>query len=227
MKNKYEKICLDQKFNRYYTLLRRRTHGGMHSCHNWLSSWCWNDFTATLNIVTSSLCLVLTVQLMIYIRYVTLPQNPSGTPRTPERIHHKMVREVTKIWRHCLRYEGQVDIHDDVIKGTFSVLLALSEGIPPVAGGFLSQRPVMQSFDVFFDLRLKKRLSKQLRRRWFGSHRAYYDVIVMLLDHNCTLKLTGPLLTHLSTTLVILNIFTNINCFKKSSVDKMLPKRCR
>ena len=50
---------------------------------------------------------------------------------------------------------------------TFSVLLALCEGNPPVTGGFLSQRPVMRSFDVFFDLSLNKRLSKQPRCWWF------------------------------------------------------------
>ena len=32
----------------------------------------------------------------------------------------------------------------------------------------------------FFDLRLKKRLSKQSRRWWFGRHRAHYDVTVMI-----------------------------------------------
>ena len=32
-----------------------------------------------------------------------------------------------------------------------------------------SQGPVMRSFDVFFDLRLTKRLSKQSRRRWFET----------------------------------------------------------
>ena len=32
-----------------------------------------------------------------------------------------------------------------------------------------SQRPVTRSFNVFFDLRLKKRLSKQSRRRWFET----------------------------------------------------------
>ena len=36
-------------------------------------------------------------------------------------------------------------------------------------GGFPSQRPVKGSFDVFFDLRLSKRLSKQSRRRWFET----------------------------------------------------------
>ena len=37
-------------------------------------------------------------------------------------------------------------------------------GNPPVSDG-LSQRPVMRSYDVFFDLRLNKRLNEQSRRR--------------------------------------------------------------
>ena len=37
----------------------------------------------------------------------------------------------------------------------------------PVTGEFPSHRPVTRSFDVFFDLRLNKRLSKQSWRRWF------------------------------------------------------------
>ena len=36
-------------------------------------------------------------------------------------------------------------------------------------GEFPSQRPATRSFDVFFDLRMKKRLSKQSRRRWFET----------------------------------------------------------
>ena len=35
---------------------------------------------------------------------------------------------------------------------TFSALLALCEGNPPVTGGFPSQRPVTWSFDVLFDV---------------------------------------------------------------------------
>ena len=49
---------------------------------------------------------------------------------------------------------------------TYSVLLALCEGNPLVTSGFPSQR---RSFDVFFDLRLKKRMSKHSRRRWFET----------------------------------------------------------
>ena len=54
---------------------------------------------------------------------------------------------------------------DDVIKWNFSALLALCA----VPGEFPSQRPVMRSFDVFSDLRLNKRLSKQSRHWWFET----------------------------------------------------------
>ena len=49
---------------------------------------------------------------------------------------------------------------------TFSALLALFEGNPPATGGFLSQRPVMRSFDFFY-LRRTKHLSKQSWGLWF------------------------------------------------------------
>ena len=51
--------------------------------------------------------------------------------------------------------------------GTFSPLLALCAGNSLVTGEFPSQRPVTRSFDVFFDLRLNKRLSKQSWGWWF------------------------------------------------------------
>ena len=48
--------------------------------------------------------------------------------------------------------------------------LALCAGNLPVTGEFPSQWPVKRSFDVFFDRRLnKRRLSKQLRCRWFET----------------------------------------------------------
>ena len=52
---------------------------------------------------------------------------------------------------------------------TFPALLALCGGNPPVIGGFPSQRPVTWSFDVFFDLRLNKQLSKQSKSLWFET----------------------------------------------------------
>ena len=52
---------------------------------------------------------------------------------------------------------------------TFSALLAIYVGNSPVPGEFPAQRPVTQSFDVFFDLRLNKRLSKQPWSWWFET----------------------------------------------------------
>ena len=52
---------------------------------------------------------------------------------------------------------------------TFSALLALCAGNSPVTGEFPSQRPVTRSFDVFFDLRRNKRLSKQSLGWWFET----------------------------------------------------------
>ena len=58
-------------------------------------------------------------------------------------------------WRHQLE--------------TFPALLALCARNSPVTGEFPSQRPVTRSFDVFFDLRLNKRLSKQSQGWWFET----------------------------------------------------------
>ena len=58
--------------------------------------------------------------------------------------------------------------------------MALCTGNSPVTGEFPAQRPVTRSFDVFIDLRLNKRLSKQSWGWWFGDlRRAYYGIIVM------------------------------------------------
>ena len=46
---------------------------------------------------------------------------------------------------------------------TFSALLAICAGNSPVPGESPAQRPVTRNFDVFFDLRLIKQLSKQSR----------------------------------------------------------------
>ena len=52
---------------------------------------------------------------------------------------------------------------------TFSALLAICEGNLPVRGEFPAKRPVTRSFDVFFDLRLNKRLRKQSWGWWFET----------------------------------------------------------
>ena len=52
---------------------------------------------------------------------------------------------------------------------TFSALLIICAGKSPVTGEFPSERLVTRSFDVFFDLRLNKRLSKHSWRWWFET----------------------------------------------------------
>ena len=62
---------------------------------------------------------------------------------------------------------------------TISALLAISAGNSPVPGEFPAQRPVPRTFDVFFDLRLNKRLSKQSWGCDLRRYRTHYDVTVM------------------------------------------------
>ena len=62
---------------------------------------------------------------------------------------------VTPWWRHQME--------------TFSALLAICAGNSPVPGEFPTQRPVTRSFDVFFDLRLNKQLSKQSWGWWLET----------------------------------------------------------
>ena len=52
---------------------------------------------------------------------------------------------------------------------TFSPLLAICAGKSPATGDFPTQMPVTRSFDVFFDLRLYKRLSKQPWGGWIET----------------------------------------------------------
>ena len=80
----------------------------------------------------------------------------------------------THILRGCLTLASAWWHHQ---METFSVLLALCMVNSLATGQFPSQRPVTRSFDVFFDLRLNKRLSKQSWGWWFGT--IHYDVTVM------------------------------------------------
>ena len=68
-------------------------------------------------------------------------------------IHHSPDDFTWSWWRHQME--------------TFSALLAICAGNSPVPGEFPTQRPVTRSFDVYFDLRPNKRLSKQSWGWWF------------------------------------------------------------
>ena len=73
---------------------------------------------------------------------------------------------------------------------TFSALLAICAGNSPVPGEFPAQRPVTRSFDLFFDLRPNKRLSKQSWGWWFETpscplwrHRNAISILLMVTGH--------------------------------------------
>ena len=61
----------------------------------------------------------------------------------------------TSWWRHQMK--------------TFSASLAICAGNSLVSDEFPTQRPMTRSFDVFFDLRLNKRLSKHWWGWWFET----------------------------------------------------------
>ena len=76
---------------------------------------------------------------------------------------------------------------------TFSALLAICAGNSPVPGEFPTQRPVTRSFDVNFDLRPDKRLSKQPLRWWFETlshslwrHRNVMTAVCTYISTYCT-----------------------------------------
>ena len=69
------------------------------------------------------------------------------------------------IWKTCTNSVVSPWWHNEM--ETFSMLLDLCVGNSLVTGKFPSQRPVTWCFDVFFDLCLNKRLSKQLWGWWF------------------------------------------------------------
>ena len=63
----------------------------------------------------------------------------------------------------------------------FSALLGICAGNSPVTGEFPAQRPATRSFDVFLDLHLNERLSKQSWGWWFATplRPCAHDVRVM------------------------------------------------
>ena len=72
-----------------------------------------------------------------------------------DTISHISLLYTNPWWRH------QMEI--------FSALLARCAGNSPVTCEFPAQRPVTRSFDVFYDLRLNRRLSKQSGGWWFET----------------------------------------------------------
>ena len=107
--------------------------------------------------------------------------------------HRHVIRQASSdtVWA---RFVSRV--RREHVNSWFSALLAICAGNSPVTGEFPTQRPVTRSFDIFFDLRLSKRLSKQLLDCWIEtpSHPLwrYCNVITPLSDSQ--MKQTGEVL---------------------------------
>ena len=133
--------------------------------------------------------------IAIYLRVMQIPMLPKrcfistfGTRWLP----------LVSRWRHQME--------------TFSALLALCAGNSPVTGEFPAQRPVTRSFDVSFDPRLNKRLSKQSLGWWF-------ETPWCPLWHHCNVTYSG---SHgLQSTLVQVTSSVPSHCLTHWGHDKM------
>ena len=67
--------------------------------------------------------------------------------------------------------------HDDA--RTWTHITTLCEGNPPVSGTFPSQGPLMQSFDIFLDVSLRKQMAKS-SCQWFETPCHSCDVTEMI-----------------------------------------------
>ena len=75
-----------------------------------------------------------------------------------------MADKVISWWRHQME--------------TFSASMAICAGNSPVTGEFPTKRPVTRGFDVFFDLRVNKRLSKQSTRQFIQSFALFWAILL-------------------------------------------------
>ena len=114
------------------------------------------QYSASASVANKTLLLVILPKGVLLRRYL-LPDGSEHVSPGVQRIvtcHNESIFHNTW-WRHQME--------------TFSALLAICVGNSPVPGEFPTQRPVTQSFDVFFALRLNKRLSKQWWVWWFET----------------------------------------------------------
>ena len=100
--------------------------------------------------------------------------------------HMNFSNVVTILSCACMYFESLMLMSDPLMSWwrhqmeISSAVLALCAGNSPVTGEFPTQRPVTLSFDVFFDVRLNKRLSKQSWNWLFETPSRHYDVTALV-----------------------------------------------
>ena len=133
-------------------------------CPNWLLNFSTRKFWVACFIY------VLVMPLEIPIHYfITWCRNPVQTVNIWLQLWNRFK------WCFCLRQLDAIAWKSDV--GRFAILrkqnmylqVSSNKNPFPGPGEFPAQRPVTRSFDVFFDLRLNKQLSKQPWGWWFET----------------------------------------------------------
>ena len=125
---------------------------------------CW------LKCSTRHRCRILSDRLCFVVHYITALSAQSLVVMSKTQGFCEMVvylsfdhKYFTILWIYCIQHVQKKTIfawwrHQ---METFSALLAICAGNSQVTGEIPAQRPVTRSFEVFFDLRLNKRFSKQ------------------------------------------------------------------
>ena len=104
--------------------------------------------------------------LVTKVRYKDLPDSDRGDFRCRRAVDSS---SFTREYKMCVTYGWRDGNMMTSSNGNIFYVTGPLWGNSPVTGEFPSQRPVMWSFDVFFNLRLNKRVSKQLRPWWFET----------------------------------------------------------
>ena len=159
---------------------------------------------------------------------------------THKRLHHYLLytkestglnlyiffgNPVTIYYTYALCFENEVSyeiLHCLIPPLSQNCMMTLWNGnIFRVTDEFPPQRPVTRSFDVFFDMRMKKRLSKQSRRRWFEtpSRSLWRNGIARKWGVTC------PVPCSLEQT--SLQLCTSINSRKMSQIISSFPRMFR
>ena len=147
-------------------------------CKHWRS--CSHTLSYGLDIFMNCFYfLILSIPCSGIFRSHSVKQNPSPIVccalRTSIQFYWLDSVTDTQSRMHCIL--APFDIYQSVLLDTwwrhqmetFSTLLAIYAGNSPVTGEFPAQRPVTQSFGVFFDRTPNKWLSKQSRGWWFET----------------------------------------------------------
>ena len=167
----YDVVYLCQHLFRYW--LTAPTH---YLSQYWIFIWVvlWHSFES--NFPLNAYNIILYDEFEIYILNTT-----ATSPRANEKCQYAspglcvkavlisivfFLREICrtpKKYAYGLRFAWRHQME------TFSALLAIYVGNSQASGEFPAQRPVTRSFEVFFDLRLNKRLRKQPWGWWFET----------------------------------------------------------